>query len=90
MQSAIYHKGKLRNPFTRYYMIVYIVLGIAGGIVGSYFISKYGFKTEITDFDYKKLIIMSSLISAVALLSSVSTSRIANLIIKKRRQNKKM
>lgn len=84
VQSTVYKKGKLINPFLRYYLIVFIVLGIVGGIVGGYFVSKLVLKTEIEDFDYKKLIILASVISGPVCLSALSTSRLANLVAKKK------
>ena len=89
VQSTCYKKGKLINPFLRYYLILFILLGVAGGIVGGYFVSKLVLKTENADFDYKKLIILSSIISGVVCLSSLTTSRIANLVVKKRLAKKK-
>ena len=87
MASAIYKKGEIKNPFLRYYLCLFILLGIALGIVGGYFMSKFMFKTEIEDFNYSRFLLISILVSVVALLSSVSTSRLANLIIK-RKHNK--
>ena len=84
VQSTVYKKGKLINPLIRYYLILFILLGVAGGIVSGYYLSKLVFKTEIEDFDYKRLIIMSSAISSVICLSALFTSRLANRIIKKR------
>ena len=88
VQSTLYKKTKLINPFFRYYLIIFIIIGVAGGIVSGYFVSKLVLKTEIEDFDYKKLIILSSTISLPIMLSSLSTSRVANLIIKKRKEKK--
>jgi len=88
MQSAIYKRGKERNPFLRYYMIAFILVGIAGGVVGGYFTSKGILKTEIENFDYKKMLIYSIGISCVALLSSVYTCIPVNSILKKRSESK--
>ena len=88
VQSTLYKKGKLINPFLRYYLIIFILLGVAGGIVGGYFVSKLVLKTEIEGFDYKKLIMYSSAISAVVCLSALTTSRIANLVVKKKYEKK--
>ena len=88
VQSTLYKKGKLINPFLRYYLIIFILLGVAGGVVGGYFVSKLVLKTEIEDFDYKKLIIYSSAISLVVCLSALSTSRLANLVVKKKYEKK--
>ena len=88
MRSSIYKKGKLRNPLLRYYLCIFIVIGIAGGIVSGFFVSKYLLKTEIENFDYKKCLYISLPISIVALLSSASTSRLANLIMKKKDEKK--
>lgn len=88
VQSTCYKKGKLINPLLRYYLIIFILIGVAGGIVGGYFISKLVLKTEIADFDYKKLIIHSSIISAPVCLSALSTSRLANLVVKRKYEKK--
>ena len=87
VQSTIYKKGKLINPLLRLYIIIYIVIGVAGGIVGGFYVSQLVLKTEIEDFDYNKLLIMSSAISGAACLSSLITSILINLI-SKRKYNK--
>ena len=84
VQSTVYKKGKIINPFLRYYLVVFVLLGVAGGIVGGYFVSKLVLKTEIPDFDYKKLIIIASAISLPVCLSALSTSRLANLVVKRK------
>lgn len=86
--SVIYKKGELRNPWLRYYLGAYIVVGAIIGVVGSFFVCKYLLKTENTEFDYKKMVLISSLISA-ALLLSLSLSRVANIIFKKINQKNK-
>lgn len=88
VQSTCYKKGRLINPFLRYYLIIFIVIGVAGGIVGGYYVSKLVLKTEIEDFDYKNLLIISSAIAAPVCLSALSTSRLVNLISKKRNEKK--
>ena len=88
VQSTCYKKGKLINPFLRYYLIIFILIGVAGGIVGGFYVSQLVLKTEIADFDYKNLIILSSAISAPVCLSALSTSRLANLIVKKKYEKK--
>lgn len=88
MQATIYKKGKLRNPILRYYLCVFILIGIALGITGGYFVSKYLLKTENPEFSYSRCFLFSIPISLVALLSSVSTSRLANLIIKRKYEKK--
>lgn len=88
VQSTCYKKGRLINPFLRYYLIIFIVIGVAGGIVGGYYVSKLVLKTEIENFDYKNLLIISSAIAAPVCLSALSTSRLANLISKKRYEKK--
>ena len=87
MTSAIYKKGQQKNPFLRYYLCLFILLGIAIGIVGGYFISKFMFKTEIEDFNYSRFLLISIIVSVVALLSSASTSRLVNLIKRKTKKN---
>ena len=88
MQSTIYKKNKLRSPGLRYYLCLFILIGIAGGIVGGYFVSKFVFKTEKLNFNYKKMLMYSSIISLVALLSSVYTSILVNTILQKRSKSK--
>ena len=86
--STVYKKCQVRNPWLRYYLAIYIIIGIAGGIVTSYFICKGVLKTEIEDFDYKKMMLISIPISVVALLSSIESCRLANIFMKMR-MNKK-
>lgn len=86
--STVYKKCQVRNPWLRYYLAIYIIIGIAGGILTSYFICKGVLKTEIEDFNYKKMMLISILISVVALLSSIESCRLANIFMKMR-QNKK-
>ena len=83
MQSANYKKCKLINHYLRYYLSIFIIIGIVGGVIGGYFVSKLILKTDIVDFSYKKMLIVSGAISLVTLLSSVFTSKLANSIIKK-------
>ena len=89
MSLTIYDKGKEKNPYLRFYLIAFIVVGIIVGIVGGYFISKGLLKTEIKDFDYKKLTLLSSIIASVTMLSSVGTSIPTNLIIQKVKNKRK-
>ena len=86
--SIIYKKGELRNPWLRYYIGIYVLVGIVAGVVASFFICKGVLKTEIADFNYKKMILISSLISA-SLLLSLTLSRLVNIIFMKIRENKK-
>ena len=79
--SVIYKKGELKNPWLRYYLGIYVLVGLIIGVVTSFFVCKGLLKTEIEDFDYKKMILISSLVSA-SLLASLSLSRLANLINK--------
>jgi len=86
VQGTLYKKYEVKNPYLRYYLLIFIALGIVGGIIGGYFVDKDVFKTEIEDFNYKKMIIISSSVSCVALLSAVSGSRLVNLLLKKIRK----
>ena len=88
MYNAIYKKGRIKNPLIKYYLCIFIVIGIALGITAGYFVCKYLFKTEIVDFNYKKCLLYSVPISVVALLSSAFTCSIANLIMKKKYEKK--
>lgn len=81
MTLTIYNKGREKNPFLRFYLAAYIVVGVVVGIVGGYFISKGLIKTEIENFDYGRVVLLSSLISSITLLSSVGTSIFINKII---------
>ena len=85
--TVVYKKGELRNPWLRYYLGIFVLVGIILGVVGSYFVCKYLLKTDIEDFDYKKMMLISSLISAV-LLTTLSISRIANYLNKLRKKKK--
>ena len=84
MRSSIYKKGLTPHPLLRYYLCLYIIVGIALGTVSGFFVSKFVFKTEIEDFDYKKCLLISILVSLVAFLSSASTCRLLNLIAKRK------
>lgn len=86
---TVYPKGKLRHPLLRYYLIPFILVGIVIGIVGGYFISIGLLKTEIENFNYKKLIILSVIISLVSLLSSIGLSIPGNILIQKIQKKKK-
>lgn len=86
--SVIYKKGELRNPWLRYYLGAYVLVGLILGVVGSYFICKFVLKTENAEFDYKKMMLISSLISA-SLLLTLSLSRLVNLILIKINLKKK-
>lgn len=86
--STIYKKGVVRNPLLRYYLSIFVVIGIAAGIVSGFFICKGILKTEIQNFDYKKMILISIPITIVALLSSLSTCRLFNIFIKQRLNKK--
>ena len=85
--TTIYKKGELRNPWLRYYLIAYVLVGLAIGVVGSFFICKGVLKTKIENFDYNKMALISSLISA-SLLLSLSLSRVVNIFFKIRLKNK--
>ena len=85
--SVVYKKGELRNPWLRYYLGAFVLVGAVIGVVGSYFVCKFLLKTEIEDFDYKKMMLISSLISA-ALLTSLALSRLVNLINRLRLKKK--
>ena len=78
--SILYKKGELRNPWLFLYLTAFIAVGIAGGIVASYFICKGLLKTEIEDFDYKKMMLISSLVSSLGLLSSLGFAIPGNLL----------
>lgn len=86
--ASVYKKNKLRNPWLRYYLVIFVVLGVVAGIVSSYFICKGVLKTEIENFDYKKMLIFAIPISSVSMLCTIEASRLVNLIMKMR-QNKK-
>lgn len=88
MQSSTYKKNKLINPYIRYYLAIFIIVGIAIGIVTGYFISKGLLKTEIENFDYKKMLLISIAVALPALLSSVFSSIFVNFLIKKLKKNK--
>ena len=88
MQSSTYKKNKLINPYIRYYLAIFIIVGIAIGIVAGYFISKGLLKTEIENFDYKKMLLISIAVAVPALLSSVFSSIFVNFLIKKFKKNK--
>ena len=88
MYNAIYKKGRIKNPLIRYYLCIFIIVGIALGITAGYFVCKYLFKTEIEDFNYMKCLYFSVPIALVSLLSSAFTCSIANLIMKKKQENK--
>ena len=85
--SVVYKKGELRNPWLRYFLGIYVLVGLILGVVASFFVCKYLLKTEQADFNYKKMILISSLIS-LALLLSLELSRLVNLIFKKIKQKK--
>ena len=82
VHSTVYKKTVVRNPWLRYYLAIFILVGIAGGIVTGYFICKGVLKTEIENFDYKKMLMFAIPISVVALLSSIESCRLANLVFK--------
>ena len=88
VHAAVYKKTKLKNPWLRYYLVIFVVLGIAAGIVSSYFICKGVLKTEIENFEYKKMMLISIPIAIVAMLSSIETSRILNIFFKKRAERR--
>ena len=81
LTSIVYKKGELRNPWLRYYVGIFVLIGLVGGVIASFFVCKNLLKTEIEDFDYKKMILISSLISA-SLILSLSLIRIVNLFNK--------
>lgn len=82
--STVYKKCQVRNPWLRYYLAVFIIVGIAGGIVASYFICKGVLKTEIENFDYGKMLAISIPVSIVSLLSSIESCRLINPFYKKK------
>ena len=87
IMSTVYKKGELKNPWLRYYLIIYMIVGIAAGVIGSFFVCKGLLKTKVDNFDYKKMALISSLISA-SLLITLSLSRVANIINKIRLKKK--
>lgn len=90
MTLTIYNKGKEKNPYLRYYLSIFILVGVVFGVVAGYFISKNLLKTEIENFNYNKVVLISTLISSFSLLSSIGTSIFINKIItriKKRKEN---
>ena len=82
VHSTLYKKGVVKNPYQRYYLSIFIIIGIAAGITASYFICQNVLRTNIESFDYKLMFLFSVPISALALLSSLSSCRLMNLIIK--------
>ncbi len=86
--SSVYKKNKLRNPWLRYYLTVFVVLGVAVGVVSSYFICKGVLKTEIENFNYKKMITFAIPISAVSMLCTIEASRLVNLFMKIKQKKK--
>ena len=82
VHSTVYRKTELRNPWLRYYLGIFILVGIVGGTIAGYIICQRVLKTEIEDFNYKKMLITSVPISVVALLSSIETCRLVNLVAK--------
>ena len=86
--SCIYKKNKLRNPWLRYYLVIFVVIGIAAGIVSSFFVCRGILKTEIENFDYKRMMAFAIPISAVSMLSAIELSRVAKLFMKLRQDKK--
>ena len=86
--TSVYKRGKVRHPLLRYYLGVFIIVGIAIGVISSYFVCKNVLKTEIEDFNYRRFILLSILFSVLFLLSSLSSSRLLNLIMEKRKNKK--
>lgn len=86
--TSVYKRGKVRHPLLRYYLGVFIIVGIAIGVISSYFVCKNILKTEIEDFNYRRFILLSILFSVLFLLSSLSSSRLLNLIMEKRKNKK--
>ena len=82
IHSTLYKRGKVRNPWLRYYLGIFVLVGIVIGIIAGYYICKNVLKTEIENFNYKKMIIYSIPISLVALLSSLSSCRLVNLFVR--------
>lgn len=88
--SSVYKKNKLRNPWLRYYLGIFVILGIAIGIVSSFFICKGVLKTEIENFAYKKMLAFAIPISAVSMLCTLEASRLINLFMKIRNNKKSL
>ena len=88
VHSTLYKKCKVRNPYLRYYLGIFVIVGIASGIVAGYFICKSVLKTEIENFDYKKMLTISIPICIVTMLSSLASCSLFNIFMKIR-QNKK-
>ena len=88
VHSTVYKKGIVKNPFLRYYLGIFIILGIASGVVAGFFICKGVLKTEIENFDYKKMMLISVPIAVAAMLSSLSSCRLFNIFVKKRLNKK--
>ena len=82
IHSTLYKRGKVRNPWLRYYLGIFVLVGIVIGIIAGYYICKNVLKTEIENFNYKKMIIYSIPISVAALLSSLSSCRLVNLFVR--------
>ena len=88
VHSTVYKKGVVKNPYLRYYLGIFIIIGIASGVVAGFFICKGLLKTEIANFDYKKMMFIAIPIAVAAMLSSLSTSRLFNIFIKQRLNKK--
>lgn len=80
--SCVYKKGKANSKGLRYYLILFVCVGIALGITIAYFVSKFVLKTKIDNFDFSKWTSLSILISSGVLLLTIPLIRLVNIIYK--------
>lgn len=81
--ETLYKKGKLNYKGLRYWLLLYIFIGAAIGIVVGFVISKFALKDEVESINYGLMMAIGAPSSAVVSMLSIYASMLINLIVKK-------
>lgn len=80
--SSLYKKGKEKYKGLRYYLILFVTLGLILGLGIGYIVSKFVIKDEISNSNFLNTLIYSGAGSLVLLELSIPASRLINRVVK--------
>lgn len=85
--SVTYRKTSVKNKNINFWLILYIIIGVALGTLVGWVVCKYALKTEDIVINYKKIILISILVSLGSSLLALPCAPLINLIVKKAKNN---
>lgn len=80
--STLYRKGVERFKGLKYWLLLYVFIGVAIGLAVGYVVAKFGLKTN-NEINYSLILYISIPSSIVVSLAGIPASKLINLIIKK-------